>query len=113
MTTTLTGRRISFSLRTLFVAVTVVAAAAFAVSSQLNWAHQRQMIRRKSNVGCAFRYENGQRAPATGLLRLLGEASCGEVIIWEASSEEMREARRLFPEAIVKNVPRDWRPINY
>jgi len=102
-----------FSLRTLFVVVTVVGGW---LGYELNWIHQRhQFLEAQHTKRVAHRFSwdpnddyRGDRT-APGLLRFLGESGYSWVDVWVDGrhSEELtatdleraREARRLFPEA--------------
>jgi hypothetical protein len=108
-------RRWSYSLRTLFVVVTV---GACWLGYYANWARQRhQFLGAQRDLARMF-HQNGMAEPvvtarAPGALWLLGERGVGALGVlivvdrlddfdngfdWE-SHETMRTARRLFPEA--------------
>ena len=94
----------------------VVAMIASWIGLQFQWRSQRRSFLTKPNVGSIRRYENGRPNDPPGFLRFIAETSPDsardEIIIWEASIDELREASELFPEANVKNVPAGWRPID-
>lgn len=117
----LPNRRWSFSLRTLFVLVTLLACW---LAYQVNWIRQRHMLldqqkvlaeewdrRHQKQWAYATLTVNAPTAP--GLLWLFGEEGFGEIplILVEKDpghpvdeASEMRTASRLFPEATLIDV---------
>ena len=93
-------RWFSFSLRTLFVAVTLMCGVFWVVHS-VNWVRQRERFfdRGKAiEVDDVHPYRPRPRAP--WVLELLGEK--GRRIIWVNDRAIVDETRRLFPEAEVR-----------
>ena len=102
-----------FSLRTMFVMVTAGGLLAGWLVYELNWIRQRHAFLAKnealrlSRVGVGSTSESDLKAP--GLLWLFGETGNFVVVCVEGSSvdslteadlETIREAKRLFPEAL-------------
>ncbi len=90
-------RRFRFSLRLLFLVVTVVCAV---LSWQLKLAHQRRAFLARNEV---TDYSDAQAKPTTrpmapGLLWLVGERGVSRLVV---VAPQYEEARRLFPEADV------------
>jgi hypothetical protein len=99
--------RFRFTLRSLFVIVTLVAVW---LGWSLNWIRQRREFLRDDH---AWRVGESIRAPA--LLWLLGEDGVEEVWLIGEKLAAKDEARRLFPEAairsgyiITKPTLKDW-----
>jgi hypothetical protein len=107
-----------FSLRSLLIAMAVVA---LVWGYQWRWIRQRHDVRQESHIRCLDNALTDlklvlfgrDKAPAPGLLSLLGERGEGTIIIrvvddaeWEL---ERRRVSSLFPEAEVirSSVPRD------
>ena len=92
-------RWIRYSLRTLFVLVTLVCVY---LGWAMNWIRQRREFLNRHDVTSYISYVSyaysSNRAPAP--LRLLGEEGIG-LLFFSGSDEEMKEAERLFPEAKV------------
>jgi len=98
-------RRWSFSLRTLFVVVTL---GGCWLGYHLNWIRERHALRDEPNVTASF--IPMQRAPSLAL-RLMGERGANSIFLhyaWgsptlsESDEAQKNLASRLFPEAIVK-----------
>ncbi len=105
-------RRWSFSLRTLFVVVAVVAAW---LAYEVNWIRQRQVVIGNPSVkssdyyieesqpisGPAIRRIGHEVAPWP--LRWLGEAAYSNILLKMGTSEdELARVRRIFPDARVE-----------
>lgn len=93
--TTLRPRWSRFSLRTMFVVVSLLAAPLAWIVSQARWARERQMITSTPLTG----FTTGQPPPS---LRLFTDQ--GFEMLWlreTESPEKAREIKRLFPEAWV------------
>ncbi len=92
-------RRFAFSLRTLFVAVTL-AGVGTALGSQLNWLRQRRAL--LSSWSASAPATLGQTPRAPGMLWLFGEQGRSRVIVLNAGDEQLADVQRLFPEAKVE-----------
>src|SRR5436190_21469206 len=90
-----------FSLRTLFVVVTVIGIGAGWVAYQLNWIRQRHEFAKRYDSKSVF-YDifivDGKSAKCPWCLRLFGEEAHPYLTV---KKERMEEANRLFPEATV------------
>jgi hypothetical protein len=93
-----------FSLRTLFVLVTIVGVGAGWVAYQLNWMRQRHTFLAQ-HPGCEpsspmspFRSKSGNPSNAPWSLRLLGETPRMFLAVPDGDAAQ---ARQLFPEAVV------------
>lgn len=85
-----TKRRWSYSLRTLFVVVTLVA---IWLGWSVNWIRQRHEYLEQA-------YSHGSGVPAPMVLRLLGESGSPVIVPQgDATDAEMDYAAKLFPEA--------------
>ena len=96
-----------FSLRTLFVVVTVLAIFLGCVAYQLTWIQQRRAFADSSCLNGAYlTFEPDQNPPAPFPLGLFGERGALDVYLErDASQSEIATARRLFPEARVQLDP--------
>ena len=95
-----TRRRFRFSLRTLFVLVTL---AALWIGWSFNWIRQRRDFVREGNTLGAVAHGSTSRAP--GLLWLFGEQGAEVVLLFTDDKADYDRARRLFPEAQVETNP--------
>ncbi len=105
MTTAISHRRfrVTFSLRTLLVAMTLSCLCLGWVKSALNWINDRQDVLVKK-VASAKGY-----VTAPGGLWILGERGCRVISLPEASPLSYEEAIELFPEASIE--PDDHAPV--
>lgn len=92
-----------FSLRTMFVGMTVACLVLAWVGYSLNWIKERHDWRdNPAHVGFAVMYEHadGSDTPVTapGWLWVFGEQGFGKV--W-CSPSQLETVRRIFPEAVV------------
>lgn len=96
-----------FRLRTMFVAVAVLAVPMAWVAYQLEWIRQRRHSLTISGVV----YAGEQDAPGT--LWLFGERGYGAVIVGNSSSltDHIDEVRRLFPEAEIWELDKSDNPV--
>jgi hypothetical protein len=104
-------RRFAFTLRSLFVVVTLIATVVGGVTYHLNWIQQRHdhlaaqstlVAEYPMNRNTAYDFPTPVNAP--GLLRLIGERGepALELIIrgdCPSPADELRKAQRLFPDA--------------
>jgi hypothetical protein len=101
-------RRFRFSLRTMFVLVTLSAFFAGWVVWSLNWIRQRREFGQNLERGTHAEFVDYDRTVgAPGLLWLFGEGGVRWVYIPKASEADLIEGRRLFPEAEVFDDPAD------
>ena len=123
-------RWLRFSLRTLFVVVTVLAAFSGWVVYHLNWIRERHQLLARHNATSAEQYVNRRArfgdpepkpfltiapsSPSIGFgLRLFGETDVSHVRVFildgGPEGDEIERAARLFPEATIKVYPgRSW-----
>jgi hypothetical protein len=95
----------SFSLRTLFVVLTVLAIPLGWLGYQLNWIRRRHDARQSGDLFTSlddpFKDEHYFAAPFT--LRMFGEVGVERItLVRGGSQQEIERIRRLFPEAQVK-----------
>ena|ERR1700722_3385260 len=86
--------RWSFSLRTMFVVVTLLAIPMAWVACQLNWIRERNDF-----LAADLAIPSRPPYPAPWSLRLLGERGQQSILVRDCRNYE--EARRLFPESLV------------
>jgi hypothetical protein len=93
-------RRFRFSVRTLFILVTIVA---IWIGWSFNWIRQRrEFVRPGNELGAAV--STGEvRAP--GMLWIFGEQGAQVVLLFTDKESDFERARRLFPEAHVETNP--------
>jgi hypothetical protein len=89
-----------FSLRTLFILVTL---AALWIGWSFNWIRQRHDFVREGNTLGAVAHGSTSRAP--GLLWLFGEERAEVVFLFTDDQADYDRARRLFPEAHIETNP--------
>jgi hypothetical protein len=102
------GRSFRFSLRTLFVVVTIAAIVAGYCGWALNWVREREQFLDEHKILINMSFDSGpeqgvadQGGDAPRWLRRFGEEGFRELLIWEGTDADLAEARALFPEAIV------------
>jgi hypothetical protein len=106
MTETKPKRRgFRFSLRTLFVLVTIAGVAAGWVAYQLNWIHQRHEFGKSHNLAIVM-WQAGLNVRAPWSLRLFGEPAA--VYLLKVPDLYLQEAKALYPEAIINPKPTDF-----
>ncbi len=93
-------RRFRFSLRTLFVLVTL---AALWIGWSFNWIRERREFVREGNTSAPCAHGSTSRAPC--LLWLFGEQGAEVVLLFTDEKADYDRARRLFPEAQVETNP--------
>jgi hypothetical protein len=99
MTETKPKRRwFKFSLRTLFVLVTIAGVGASWVTYQLNWIQQRHVFLAKHALGWASCIPTDLQAPWQ--LRLFGETN-NNMVNMRADNSRVAQARELFPELFI------------
>lgn len=88
-------RRFRYSLRTIFVAMAVVA---IFVAYHVNWIRQRREFLKIEDV---WDFSGGFRGrpPAPGLLWMFGEKGIQHLVIGQSSDADLSVAESLFPEA--------------
>jgi hypothetical protein len=99
-----------FSLRTMFVVVTILAAVGGWVASRLVWIRARDQllygqerwignsdVQRFSAGGYA-----GEQPDAPGMLWLFGDGGVGIISILDGTNEDIQMAKTLFPEAEIE-----------
>jgi len=94
-------RWISYSLRTVFVLLTLVGIAIGWLSIQVKWVKDRRAAIH------SYSFVRGHDGPATAKLPWQLQL-CGEVPVvrlYAYSDEDFAKAKRLFPEAEVKKAP--------
>jgi hypothetical protein len=106
MASALKRRWFQFSLRTLFVVLTVVSAGAIWLGQEIQWLRERQAWRNDDHANTVRGWYGGSLRKVPWLSQQLGE---GPMLWWElldsAWTEEDRVAlQRLFPEAEVRLV---------
>jgi hypothetical protein len=106
-------RRWSFTLRTMFVVVTVLCCALAWLVYSMNWIRQRQLVRNQAHEKRLSVCPGVKECPvsAPGSLRFFGE----EGVFWigtpyDEGSPEILALRRLFPEAGVVSNSRPYSP---
>jgi hypothetical protein len=104
-------RRWSFTLRTLFVVVTVLAIPLSWVGYQLNWIRERHRALEGGRVSHMWRKISSEHPDEFGAddppwqLRLFGERCRGETLIADGlSDDEAKRIQSLFPEYKLHNV---------
>ncbi len=99
-------RRFRFSLRAMFVMVTLAALAMGWAVWSLDWIRQRREFGRKLEQGTRAEFIDYDRTVgAPALLWFFGEGGVRWVYIPNASESDLAEGRRLFPEAEVFDDP--------
>jgi hypothetical protein len=98
-----------FSLRTMFLLMTVVCSVVGWVTYQLNWIRQRHDLLREGMViqnGLWWRSFEVDLEPPPWNLRLFGESTpaAGFYLSYPKGHPEDRRVRRLFPEMGVENI---------
>ncbi len=94
-------RRFQFSLRTLFVLITLVA---LWIGWSLNWIRQRQAFLPPDDLDQTrpFASSTEKTVTAPGLLWIFGEEGVATIFVPERQTDDFAEAKRLFPEADVR-----------
>ncbi len=90
-----------FSLRTLFVFMTVFACW---LGYELNWVRQRHaLLGRRDVLDWSESHKGAEptRPAPPGQLWLVGEKGVGRLVVGETNEQEYIEAQRLFPEATI------------
>lgn len=110
---TVPKRRCTFSLRTLFVVMTVLGVLGGWLGYELNWIRQRDGV-----VRAQVSWEPGlpDSPPAPWSLRLLGENGVGTVFYDgrlppREQTAEITRLRNLFPESHVAEAPKSFGPL--
>jgi hypothetical protein len=93
-----TRRWFRFSLRTLFVLMTIVGFLAGWVAYQLNWIRQREEFQR-TQVYETVLLENDLQRNTPWSLRLFGERNRSHSLVFGVKEPQIEIGRRLFPEA--------------
>ena len=83
-----------FSLRTMLVLVTVLCVLCGYLGWALNWKSQRWEFMK---TGIVFSTDADIRAPIW--IRIVGVAGYRRLTLWRPSDQQIKEAKRLFPEA--------------
>jgi hypothetical protein len=91
-----------FRLRTLLIAVAVLAVPMAWVGYSLRWIAERQEWL-SSNSKSILDVVKRPSVSAPAGLWLLGESGCPQIVVWE--DDEAKRARELFPEASVVTLP--------
>jgi hypothetical protein len=96
-------RRWQFSLRTLLVAVALLAFPSAWVGYQLNWIRERNRLRASPNVSVhiTWPYHSYPGMNAPWQLRAFGETGVSLVVLHDSASVVVEEVQRLYPEAYV------------
>jgi hypothetical protein len=106
MTETKPKRRwFRFSLRMLFVLVTLVGVVAGWVAYQLNWIRQRREFSNSHHIGIIV-WQSGLDTKAPWSLKLFGEAPA--VYLLNVPDAFLQEAKVLYPEAVINPKPTDF-----
>jgi hypothetical protein len=92
----MTARRLRFSLRTLFVAMTVLSCGAGWAAYQLHWIRERHAFLEREHI-VTYPLVHAER-PLPWSLRLFGES---QQFLLGVPYEDLDRARDLFPEAIL------------
>jgi hypothetical protein len=98
--------RFRYSLRTLFVVVTVACLIGGWVAYQLNWIRQRHEFLLSGNFSVTIRNFDEESKPVPWSLRLFGESRpFGDFfqVPYPEGNPELQRIRRLFPEMGVSN----------
>jgi hypothetical protein len=99
-------RRFRFSLRAMFVMVTLAALVMGWAVWSLDWIRQRREFGRNLEQGTRAEFIDYDRTVgAPGLLWLFGEGGVRYVYIPNAAEADLIEGRRLFPESEVFDNP--------
>jgi hypothetical protein len=92
-----------FSLRTLFVLITLISLPMAWVAYQLNWIHQRhEFIEQYQKKNISMNILNAPQSQCPWFLRLLGEQSHSFLMVKKGHEAE---GQRIFPEAMVADDP--------
>ena len=106
-------RRFRFSLRTMFVAVTLLAIPLGWAAYSLNWIRQRHEMLRRTDIGIVPNFYS-PRLSAPGGLWLFGETGIQSLHVSAPPylPEEVDRLHRLFPEAQIEDIlfPMDGLP---
>jgi hypothetical protein len=98
-----------FSLRALFVLVTLVALSAGWVSWSTIWIRDRRaFVRDDGDTNAIIYNQPGQSVVAPSLLWLFGEEGAQFVVLFGEDESDFSDARRLFPEAEVVKPAWQW-----
>jgi hypothetical protein len=99
-------RRFHFSLRTLFVVMTILAISLGYLGWAMNWKRQRHEFIATHNLRLIPEDESSRQANLHWSLRLLGERGYLAILFYDFSQEERKAGCRLFPEAFEgRNYP--------
>ncbi len=98
-----------FSLRSLFVVVTLVALLAGWVASSLNWIRDRRdFVGEGGEMNAIIHTQPGQFVEAPSLLWVFGEEGAQFLVLSTDDESDFRKAQRLFPEAKVVKPVWEW-----
>jgi hypothetical protein len=104
-------KRPKFSLRTLFVVMTLIAITTAWVVYQLNWIRERRVARNWAiKHGVEYYYENGDPIKMSWFFQLAGEEGISGMTVrmYEGEDDKMlKELIRVYPECKV-SVKKNW-----
>ena len=98
-------KRSQFSLRTLFIVVTILAIPCWYVGAQYRFVHARKQFLQYTNTSSLT--EEGSTLTIPWIRKLLGDQSYDSIVTYEIlSDEELERIQALFPESEIYRYKR-------